>query len=182
MRNRFELDGFVLEKLEDPDTIEAFDCGDDDLNEYFHKDCKNYAKELLTQTYCFHRVSDSQCESLALVDFCNDALSRDLLGNKSKRNINHRKRGYRAFPAVKITRLGVEKSAHGMRVGQCLIQAIKHFFLTDNRCGCRFITVDAYACAKGFYEKCGFVISKGEDTGKTSGTLSMFYDLKQLSL
>ena len=149
MRNRFELNGFVLEKLEDPDTIEAFDCGDDDLNEYFHKDCKNYAKELLTQTYCFHRVSDSQCESLALVDFCNDALSRDLLGNKSKRNINHRKRGYRAFPAVKITRLGVEKSAHGMRVGQCLIQAIKHFFLTDNRCGCRFITVDAYACAKG---------------------------------
>ena len=80
--------------------------------------------------------------------------------------INHRKRGYRSFPALKITRLGVDISMHGKHIGSRLLDSVKLFFLTDNRTGCRFLTVDAYREAKVFYENNGFVAAElpGEET------------------
>lgn len=35
--------------------------------------------------------------------------------------------------------------------------------LDDNRTGCRFVTVDAYRAAASFYERNGFVRTKGEE-------------------
>ena len=48
---------------------------------------------------------------IALVDFCNDAVRREELGGGARRKIHHLKRGFKAFPAVKITRLGVHLGA-----------------------------------------------------------------------
>ena len=62
---------------------------------------------------------------------------------KSKKVIHHQKRGYKSFPALKITRLDVDKDIQHAGVGKSLLTVIKHFFVSDNRTGCRFLTVDA---------------------------------------
>ncbi len=48
-------------------------------------------------------------------------------------------------------------------------------FATMRRSACRFITVDAYAAAVPFYEKCGFMFLSEKD--KHSKTRAMYYDL-----
>lgn len=181
-RNRFPHDGFVLEKLQCHDDIAAFDCGDEDLNEYFRKDSIAYRSELMTQTYCFFRETTEQDNALAVIDFCNDSLARNFIPNSSKRQINHNKRGYKSFPALKITRLGVDANMHGMHIGSLLLDTVKLFFVTDNRTGCRFLTVDAYRDAKSFYEKNGFVVAllPGEEENSDSPTIPMFYDLRRV--
>lgn len=50
-------------------------------------------------------------------------------------------------------------------------------FTHDNRTGCRFITVDAYQNAVGFYQRCGFDFISEKDQNDV--TRSMFYDLKR---
>lgn len=181
-RNVFRYKGFALEKLAHQEDISLFDCGDTDLNNYFHKDCVLYRLELMTQTYCFYREDSTPSESLAIVDFCNDSLARNFIPNSARRKINHNKRGYRSFPALKITRLGVNKKSQGCGVGSILLDAIKLFFITDNRSGCRFLTLDAYRQAQGFYEKNGFITAQlpEDDENIESPTIPMFFDLARI--
>lgn len=181
-RNQIILDGWVLEKLDNQEDILSFDCGDSDLNEYFRVDNVQYRKELMTQSYCFYRVGQSQRDAVALVDFCNDSLARNFITKKSKKEIHHQKRGYKSFPALKITRLGVDKDIQHAGVGKSLLTVIKHFFVSDNRTGCRFLTVDAYRCVKDFYIANGFIEAfiPEEDLDPNSPTIPMYYDLKRL--
>jgi len=50
-------------------------------------------------------------------------------------------------------------------------------FTHGNRTGCRFITVDAYHDAVGFYQKSGFDFISEKD--QNDATRSMYYDLKR---
>lgn len=50
-------------------------------------------------------------------------------------------------------------------------------FTHGNRTGCRFITVDAYSDAVGFYQKCGFDFISEKD--RNDITRLMYYDLKR---
>ena len=181
-RNCFEFFGFTLEKLQCHGDIAAFDCGDDDLNEYFRKDSIRYRSELMTQTYCFYQNGRSQAECAALIDFCNDSLARMHIPNGSRRKINHQKRGYQSFPALKITRLGIDVEFHGKGIGTHLLNAVKSFFISDNRSGCRFLTLDAYRSARGFYEKNGFLAAQlpEDEHDPASPTIPMFFDLRRI--
>lgn len=143
-RNRFVYKGWVLEKVQDFSILQDFDCGDEELNEYYHLEVLAHREELLTQTYCFYREGTSQLESVAFVDFCNDAVRLEKTTPQTRDEIPEGKRHYKYFPAVKITRLGVSVEAKGKNVGSFLLETVKHFFLRDNRTGCRFVTVDAY--------------------------------------
>ena len=55
---------------------------------------------------------------------------------------------------------------------------IKRFFTADNKTGCRFITVDAYAAAIPFYLRNGFVPLNDEDA--TDPTRVLYFDLSDL--
>lgn len=48
-------------------------------------------------------------------------------------------------------------------------------FVNDNKTGCRFVTVDAYAAAVPFYQRNGFEFLNDENAGDY--TRLMFYDL-----
>ena len=48
----------------------------------------------------------------------------------------------------------------------------------DNKAGCRFVTVDAYASALPFYYNQGFVPLSKENEG--ADTRQLYFDLKQL--
>lgn len=41
---------FVIAKLDEGETVKAFDCGDDDLNDFIVNECAPYRKEKLAVT------------------------------------------------------------------------------------------------------------------------------------
>jgi len=59
-----------------------------------------------------------------------------------------------------------------------LLDFIKRYFTIDNKTGCRFITVDAYAAAIPFYLHNGFVPLNEEDADEP--TRLLYFDLNDL--
>ena len=96
------------------------------------------------------------------------------LWNRLNRKIANKKRR-KEYPAVKIGRLAVSCDYAGQQIGKIILLQIKHIFATMRRSACRFITVDAYAAAVPFYEKCGFMFLSEND--KNSKTRAMYFDL-----
>lgn len=64
-------------------------------------------------------------------------------------------------------------------MGKDLINYIKSFFVENNKTGCRFITVDAYAAAVPFYMKNGFLPLTQEDA--ESPTRLLYFDLANIA-
>ena len=177
-RNEFVDEPWILRKVEDRAACDSFDCSDADLNEYFRVDALLHEKELLTQTYC---LQDSAYPGLviALLDFCNDAVL--LKRYRSVADIDPSKR-YPSLPAVKLTRFGVQKEYQGIHIGTHVLNMVKKFFTTDNRTGCRFITVDSYNKPRvlSFYDKNGFKPFTDKDINKR--TRALYFDLKRLRI
>lgn len=92
-----------------------------------------------------------------------------------------RKKHFSSYPAVKIGRLGVANGIQRSGLGTMMMNYIKKSFIEDNKTGCRFVTVDAYADAIGFYTKQGFKFLTEADAklkGKeTDDTALMYFDL-----
>ena len=176
----FEYSGIVLEQIFSSECAMLLDCGDDDLNEYFQIDSANYRKELLTSSYRVCRKNFEGDLPMAFVDFCNDAIRKENLGS-AKRKIHHLKRGFKTYPAVKITRIGVKKTLQGCGLGTLILDAVKHFFIEDMKSGCRFLTLDAYPDRVGFYKKNRFREMQLAEDADERETIPMFFDLKELS-
>ncbi len=176
----FELTPDKLLRLAADTNIPSFDCGDSDLNDFLASDAKGYLAELLAVTYL---VMDGG-KVAAFFSLSNDKLTcapadsaRKRIWNRLQRKIPNVKRR-RSYPAVKIGRLGVCADMQGAGVGQQILDWLKMLFLTANRTGCRFITVDAYNNQKtvDFYERNGFGFITAADEGLD--TRQMYFDLK----
>ena len=160
--------------------IGDFDCGDGDLNEFLRDDAKTYLAELLSVTYL---IMDEK-RVAAFFSLSNDKLTcaPDEDGTKTtwkrlQRGIPNKKRR-RSYPAVKIGRLGVCADMQCVGLGRQILDWLKMLFLTANRTGCRFITVDAYNNPRtlGFYERNDFRFLTSAD--EKDDTRQMYFDLK----
>ena len=163
-------------RLTQDHVFKPFDCGEDDLNEFFLQDAKQYLKGLLAVTY----VIEDDTRTVAFFSLSNDRISLSESDKATWRRIRsafpHRK--HRSdYPAVKIGRLGVDKNAQHRHIGTDILDFVKQTFITNNRTGCCFVTVDALRSAIPFYEQNGFRPLGKENTG---GTVPMYYDLTQL--
>lgn len=171
-----------VRKLRPDEKVKAFDCGDDDLNEFILKEAPDYRKALLAVTYILEDIPSG--EVLAYFSLANDRISLSDFENKAEFN-RFRKRRFinekrlKSYPASKLCRLAVHLSAKGMHLGTYLIDFIKSFFVVDNKTGCRFLTVDAYQDAVPFYLKNGFVPLNDDD--KEDFTRLLFFDLNDIS-
>lgn len=76
--------------------------------------------------------------------------------------------------------LAVDKTLKGQSIGTYLLNFIKSFFVVNNKTGCRFLTVDAYAPAIPFYEKNGFVLLNDDDID--APTRLLYFDLKDIAV
>ena len=157
-----------------------FDCGEEDLNDFFRKDAKHYSEELLAKTYQFLH----QKKIVALFSVANDSLGLEAVDRPAVNRINRQipnKKRRQVYPAVKLARLGVNKPHQGQGVGKEVIEFIKAWFTGENKTGCRFLLVDAYNKENviSFYEKNDFVFLLESDEGKS--TRQMFYDLKRFA-
>jgi GNAT superfamily N-acetyltransferase len=151
-----------------------FDCGDNDLNEFFLKDAIPHKRELIGVTYFFYDEKDKT--AIAFFTVMNDAIRTDGF----KDDLPEGKR-YTFYPAVKIGRFGVNKKFQRSGIGTQLMDFIKRFFTSENKTGCRFLTLDAYNQDEvlKFYQKSGFTFYTEKDTNKN--TRIMKYDLKSYS-
>ena len=153
------MDRFQIHKLAETETIHTFDCGDEDLNDFILHEASLYRKAKLAITYIVIDIEQNQVvayfslanDKIPLAEFaCRTEFNRF----RKKRFVNEKR--IKSYPAVKLCRLAVSNSARGLHIGAFLLDFIKSFFVDDNKTGCRFITVDAYLNAVGFYRKAGF--------------------------
>jgi GNAT superfamily N-acetyltransferase len=165
-----------LERLESDDERDlSFDCGDDDLNEFFFSDSKLVCRELIAVTYAWIEND----HTLAYFSISNDAIAREVnkaAYRRAARNVPHAKR-FMTLPAVKIGRLAVDKRFQSNGVGSAVIDFIKGWFTEGNKTGCRFIVVDALnnPDTLKFYYKNGFLYLNPKD--EKDKTRLMYFDL-----
>ncbi len=173
----------VIARLEEGEVVKSFDCGDDDLNDFILNESVLYRKEKLAVTYVLEENNDTEHERIAaFFSLSNDRISLSDFESKTKynrfsRRFNNHKR-LKSYPAAKIGRLAVSVDMKGKDVGSFLLDFIKSYFTADNKTGCRFITVDAYAAAVPFYLHNGFVPLNDEDIDEP--TRLLYFDLNDL--
>jgi GNAT superfamily N-acetyltransferase len=166
-RNEVRYEGFVLRPC---GTVPgSFDCKKKDLNEFFLQDQFKYEEQLLAKTYVLLPDGGDEGRPKALISFCNDSIRAEAFAkskdfNRIRKELPHGKR-YKSLPAVKIARVGVHKDWQGQKIGSLLLNMTKLLFLTENRTGCRYLTVDAYRTyqAVEFYKKNYFRFMKAEE-------------------
>lgn len=162
-----------------------FDCGDEDLNNYLLSDALSYQNQLLSVTYFLENKEDT----ILFFSLSNDKIAAVELANSFWRKVKslfpyskHRK----DYPAVKIGRLGVNvKFQHQDNSwGAFILNYIKRWMVSENKTGCRFITVDAYLSAVPFYLKNGFLFMGREEQLRyelrKGDTVAMYFDLMQI--
>lgn len=171
-----DFDGLSFRQIDADIKIKSFDCGDADLNDFLFSDAINYFKSMMALTYLLEDPEKDR--TVAYYSLINDKIVFDpeekKLWNRLNRRVANSKRR-KEYPAVKIGRLAVSKEYAGQQIGKMILLQIKHVFATMRRSACRFITVDAYAAAVPFYEKCEFMFLSEKD--KNSNTRAMYFDL-----
>lgn len=174
-----------FERLSDSHAILPFDCGDEDINDFFVSQAMHYQKELLAVTYFLEDGENTVFYFTLSNDKVTALESSKGFWRKIKSLFPHSKHR-KDYPAVKIGRLGVSKlyQRTGDSWGTKIIDYIKHWMVSENKTGCRFITVDAYRSAVPFYLKNGFMFMGTDERLRyesgAAATVAMYYDLKQI--
>lgn len=163
---------FTLRRLDPDKTRSHFDCGDDDLNEFFASDSAVADKQLLSVTY----VAEHEDVVIAFFSVSNASIRRSDLPTSKIKKLPQRKR-YKNMPAVNIARFAIARDFQSRNIGTKLMEFIKVWFVKANKTGCRFIIVDAYNNPKiiRFYQKNNFVFLVPSD--KDEDTRLMYFDL-----
>jgi hypothetical protein len=189
-RNKFRYKKWIFQPIERKPGTYEFDCGDDNVSEFFTHEFFHYEELRLCKTYEL-LTDETLAEDLppiAFISYCNDSVKiKDLVKDSVKLP---EAKPLKFYPAIKICWLGVSK--HFQRstgqpgsggIGTDLINVTKLLFSSEeNRTGCRLITVDAQNTdrAIALYEKTGFVyFNKRNTPSENPGQrlYPMFFDL-----
>ena len=177
-------------RLSEDFALLPFDCGNKDLNEFLMKDALDYQRGLFAVTYLLENDKDT----ILYFSLSNDKLSvietTKSFWRKVKNTIPHEKHR-KDFPAVKIGRFAVGTQYQNSQEhwGTATMNFIKEWMISDNKTGCRFITVDAYKQAVTFYQKNGFDFMGSDEQRRyecdkenpdSDGTYAMYFDLSKL--
>ena len=182
MRAEEILADYEIRKLGLGDIVSEFDCGDEDLNDFITNDAPLYRMNLLATTYVLENKDSGKV--VAYFSVANDRISiKDFPSNTDFNRFRRHKfvneKRMKSYPAIKICRLGIDKSIQGQQIGTFLLDFVGTMFVTDNRSGCRFLTVDAYSQAIPFYLKNEFAfLSSGDENQRTR---LMYFDLKDIA-
>lgn len=175
------LANYKIRKLGLNDYVTQFDCGDEDLNDFIINDAPLYRKTLLAMTYVLENKNSGK--AIAYFSVANDRISiKDFPTNTDFNRFRKHKfvneKRLKSYPAIKICRLGIDKSVQGQQIGTFLIDFVGTLFINDNKSGCRFLTVDAYSQSIPFYLKNDFIFLSGEDENQR--TRLMYFDLSDI--
>jgi predicted GNAT family N-acyltransferase len=167
-------------RIDNSTIIKPFDCGDNDLNEFLLEKSKAYQQELLATTFVF----EDETKTYAYYSVFNDSLriedisfsSKNAIKNFLQQLLPHPKRHLKHYPAIKIGRLAISKQAQKSGLGRKIMDTIINYAIKQNNlCACKFILVDAYKNAVGFYEKMQFEYFSNSDLNDE--TRQMYLDI-----
>jgi ribosomal protein S18 acetylase RimI-like enzyme len=169
-------EGTRLIRLHPGYNFKTFDCSNTDLNEFLINDAKNSMALLQSVT----TILETDTEIVGFFSLLNDKISSvDLDSNTSWRKFFNLKNPKKktGYPAMKIGRLAVSSGHQGKKIGETMLDFLKILFVTDNRTGCKFITIDAYNNPRTikFYEKNDFRFLTKDD--EKHDTRVMYFDL-----
>ncbi len=166
----------LIRILKDDIIPMPFDCGDEDLNDFFLNDAKLYHSQRLSVTY----FEENEDQTIFFFSLINDRITTadTTKWNKLARNVPNSKRR-KGYPAVKIGRLGISKKLQGQGIGTEVMDIIKNFIGFGNYpTGAKFLTIDAYRDSIKYYEKNGFDFLTDND--EHDETRAMYFDLMKL--
>jgi GNAT superfamily N-acetyltransferase len=163
----------TIRRLEEPDEVEGFHCGDEPLNSYLKRHAwTNQEKSSIGVTYVAVEESTPHIV-LGYFTLATSSIPRDSL---PKRHV----RGLPPYdlPLVLLARLAVDKRFTGKGLGHALIsEAFKITLRVANEVGCRCIITDAYRDKVDWYARYGFVPLEG---AAENGPQKMFLDVRTL--
>ena len=142
-------------------SCDAFSCGDEDMDDFFHNDALDYATFMMGRTYCF-RLNENPKKIVCVFTVSNDSIRiYDL--PRSRRDfmlkITHHQKRLNRYPGILVGRIGVNKEFARKGVGSAVLDFVKEWFADEsNKSGCRFVIVDAVNTPDvlSFYQKNGF--------------------------
>ena len=171
------LSEIVVKRINSEHVFKPFDCGNQDLNDFLLNDSKMYLENLLAVTYVFETDEDT----VAYFSVSNDKISvtdtRKSVWRKIRSLFSHSLHR-RDYPSVKLGRFAVNAKFQNSSVGTHIVDFIKNMFITNNRTGCAFITVDALQSAVPFYLKNDFIFLEDVSNTLDNYTIQMYFNLK----
>lgn len=145
--------GYQTELLDGTHIKNEFDCGQELLNSYLHKQAGQDVKRHLSA--CFVIVDEGQ-KITGYYTLSNASIDRELVPEELK---NKLPKSYNDLPVTLLGRLARDKKSRGERVGETLLlDALKRCYDTSLNIGSIAVIVDPIdENAKEFYLKYGFV-------------------------
>jgi len=148
-----------LQTVSEKHHISDFNCGDEELNDFFNNKSYSFKKQLLAMT-CFFRHNENGKIVCAFSLSPNALKASDLPGSRKKKVREHvpREKTLQSYPAFLIGRFGVSKEFNRQGVGTQLLDFIKTYCIGNYPDFCRFLVIDAYNSPSvlKFYQKNNF--------------------------
>ena len=161
----------LIRRLEEPDGVNVFDCGDDSLNHYLKRYAwANQQKSSIGVTY----VAVDEAAPRTVIGYftlATASVPRDRFPKKYVRGLPPYD-----LPLILLARLAVDRRFSGKGLGHALIsEAFKIALRVADEVGCRCMITDAYRDRTDWYAKYGFVALEGV---AESGPQRMFLDMR----
>lgn len=142
---------WTIQKISRPHERDAFDCGNDVLNDWLHRRISQYEKRDLSRAYVAVREGELRVFGYYAISTHRvryDALPAEQVNGLPKTDV----------PVVLLGRLAVDKTIHGHGLGSLLlIDALRRAEFISNQIGVRAVEVDAIDdAARRFYDKFSF--------------------------
>lgn len=159
-----------LAKLSERDlgNLASFDCGDEEINRFLRDEAFREQELGFNTTILLYYGG----ELAAFVSTLADSI---LLHENEKDESTP----YASVPAIKIGRLGTDKRFQGLGLGAFLVKYVfgQAIEVSENYCGVRMVTLDAYPNRVSYYESLGFVRNQHSRYSKRTKNVSMRYDI-----
>jgi GNAT superfamily N-acetyltransferase len=165
----------LIRRLEEFDQVEAFDCGDDPLNNYLKRHAwANQQKSSIGVTYV--AIDEGAPRTvLGYFTLATASVPRDAFPMKYVRGLPPYD-----LPLILLARLAVDRRFSGKGLGHALIsEAFKIALRVADDVGCRCIITDAYRDRTDWYARYGFIALEG---AAETGPQRMFLDIRTLRL
>lgn len=165
----------LIRRLEEPDRVDLFDCGDEPLNNYLRRHAwSNQQKSSIGVTY----VAIEEVAPRTVLGYFTLATASVPRHAFPKQYV----RGLPPYdlPLILLARLAVDQRFSGKGLGHALIsQAFQIALRVADDVGCRGIIADAYRDRIDWYARYGFVELEG---GAPSGPKRMFLDMRTVRM
>ena len=162
----------AIRRLEESDSVESFDCGDEPLNNYLKRHAwNNQQKSSIGVTY----VAVEELAPGAVIGYFTLATSSAPRDSFPKKYV----RGLPAYdvPVILLARLAVDRRFGRRGLGRELLSAaLRVSLMVSKEVGCRCVIVDAYPTAMPWYRSYGFTALEESK----SGAVRMYLDIRTI--